>query len=62
MEFVRRQYPTVISAAKGIARRAVGKKPNFIPKDCNNQVTKIVDMAPKDINSPWAKFENLNTA
>ena len=47
--------------AKGIANSAVGKMPKLISYDWKNQVNKIVVIAPKDISSPWAKFENLKT-
>ena len=56
------QYIIVMVALIGMARIAVGRMFSFMPADCSAQVHKMVDIAPKDISSPWAKLENLNTA
>ena len=52
-------FPKIINIiAKGIAKSAVGKTPRLIPKDCKYQVNRIVNIVPKDIMSPVAKFAN----
>ena len=45
--------------AIGIASKAVGRKPKFIPIDWKYQVNNIVTIVPNDIMSPVAKFANL---
>jgi hypothetical protein len=40
---------------------AVGSGYKFISRLINSQLKRIALIAPNDINSPWAKFENLRT-
>jgi len=58
---IKRQNKAVTIIAKGRASNAVGRTPAVIPILWNNQVNKIVAIVPNDIQSAWAKFENLNT-
>jgi hypothetical protein len=50
---------SIIAIGKTIIAVGIGCK--VIPRLINNQLSRIALIAPKDINSPWAKFENLKT-
>ena len=59
--FAAAQAAMVARIPIGIANNAVGSGPKLIPRLCRVQVPRIVIMAPKDINSPWAKLEKRRT-
>ncbi len=40
---------------------AVGSGPNDTPQPCSSQVKRMVNIAPKDMVSPWAKLEKRST-
>ncbi len=55
------QYEIVSAIAIGKTIKAVGNGCNVMPWLINSPLKRIELIAPIDINSPWAKFENLKT-